>query len=60
MKSIDELAVKLKGDVMGWEEKVFKRLSYNPSVTPSETKGLVGRDSSFALRMTIVGQSHYR
>jgi hypothetical protein len=24
MKSIDELAVKLKGDVMGWEEEVFK------------------------------------
>jgi hypothetical protein len=32
------------------------RLSDNPSVTLSETKGLVGRDSSLALRMTIVGQ----
>jgi four helix bundle protein len=39
------------------EYGLLTRLSLNPSVTLSETKGLVGGDSSLALRMTIVGES---
>jgi hypothetical protein len=42
MKSIDELAVKLKGDVMGWEEEGFK-----PAIPIKEQGTPKNRNSSW-------------